>query len=83
MKFGKILCVFTFISVISFSALALGLPPASQPEEVGFSSQRLMRLTEAFQAEVDKGAIPGAVVLVARRGQGGLLRSYRISKSRK
>lgn len=69
MKFGKILCVFIFITVISFSALAQGLPRASQPEEVGFSSQRLLRLTEAFQAEVDKGAIPGAVVLVARKGK--------------
>ena len=83
LKFGKILCVFTFVTVISFSALAQGLPRASQPEEVGFSSQRLLRLTEAFQAEIDKGAIPGAVVLVAREGQGGLLRSYWISKSRK
>jgi len=69
LKFGKILCVFIFITVISFSALAQGLPRASQPEEVGFSSQRLLRLTEAFQAEVDKGAIPGAVVLVARKGK--------------
>ena len=29
----------------------------------------MTRLTEAFQAEVDKGAIPGAVVLIARRGK--------------
>jgi CubicO group peptidase (beta-lactamase class C family) len=50
-------------------ALAQGLPQASQPEEVGFSSQRLTRLTAAFQAEVDKGAIPGAVVLIARKGK--------------
>jgi CubicO group peptidase (beta-lactamase class C family) len=68
-KFGKILCVYTIATFISFSALAQGLPKASQPEEVGFSSQRLTRLTAAFQAEVDKGAIPGAVVLIARKGK--------------
>ena len=69
MKFGKILYVCTVATFISFSALAQGLPQASQPEEVGFSSQRLTRLMAAFQAEVDKGAIPGAVVLIARKGK--------------
>jgi hypothetical protein len=29
----------------------------------------LTRLTAAFQAEVDKGVIPGAVVLIARKGK--------------
>ena len=69
MKFGKILYVCAVATFISFSALAQGLPKASQPEEVGFSSQRLTRLTAAFQSEVDKGAIPGAVVLIARKGK--------------
>jgi CubicO group peptidase (beta-lactamase class C family) len=35
----------------------------------GFSSDRLKRVTDAFQSEVDKGAIPGAVVLIARNGK--------------
>ena len=69
MKFGKILYVCAVATFISFSALAQGLPQATQPEEVGFSSQRLTRLTAAFQSEVDKGAIPGAVVLIARKGK--------------
>jgi CubicO group peptidase (beta-lactamase class C family) len=54
---------------IAFSVFAQGLPKATQPEEVGFSSERLKRLTNAFQAEVDKGALPGAVILLARDGQ--------------
>jgi CubicO group peptidase (beta-lactamase class C family) len=69
LKFGKILYICAIATSISFSALAQGLPPASRPEEVGFSSQRLTRLTEPFQAEVDKGVIPGGVVLIARRGK--------------
>ena len=50
-------------------ALAQGLPMARSPEEVGLSSARLQRLTETFQAEIDQGTMPGAVLLVARRGK--------------
>ena len=53
----------------SFSALAQGLPKVSQPEEVGFSTERLNRIAKVYQADVDKGLIPGAVVLIARNGK--------------
>jgi len=46
-----------------------GLPTATRPEDVGFSSERLDRITKVFQADIDKGAIPGAVMLVARNGK--------------
>jgi CubicO group peptidase (beta-lactamase class C family) len=42
------------------------LPKLSRPEDGGFSSERLARITKLFQASVDKRAIPGAVLLVAR-----------------
>jgi CubicO group peptidase (beta-lactamase class C family) len=45
------------------------LANASQPEDVGFSSERPKRVTNAFQTDVDRGAIPGAVILVARDGK--------------
>jgi CubicO group peptidase (beta-lactamase class C family) len=51
------------------SALGQNLPEAKRPEDVGFSSERLVRLTKLFQADIDKGAIPGAVLLVARDGK--------------
>ena len=54
---------------VSFSAVAQGLPTASRPEDIGFSSDRLKRIANVFQAEVDKGAIPGAVILIARDGK--------------
>jgi CubicO group peptidase (beta-lactamase class C family) len=69
MKFRKVICMSAVATCIAFSALAQGLPKASQPEDVGFSSERLKRLTSAFQADVDKGTIPGAVVLIARNGK--------------
>lgn len=50
-------------------AQAAPLPRAAKPEEVGLSSQRLQRLTETFTADVNAERIPGAVVLVARRGK--------------
>ncbi|HEY7037431.1 MAG TPA: serine hydrolase domain-containing protein [Methylomirabilota bacterium] len=49
-------------------ALAQGLPSA-KPEEVGFSSARLARVTEIVKGEIAKGRYPGAVGLVARRGK--------------
>ncbi len=53
----------------SLSVVAQDLPKLSRPEEAGFSSERLGRLTQFFQSEVDKGAIPGAVLLVSRNGK--------------
>ena len=50
-------------------AQAAPLPRAAKPEEVGFSSERLQRLTETFSADVNAEKIPGAVVMVARRGK--------------
>ena len=51
------------------SVLAQDLSRTARPEDVGFSSERLGRITQYFQGEVDKGAIPGAVLLVARNGK--------------
>src|SRR5688500_4131913 len=43
--------------------------PTAKPEEVGLSSARLARIAEVLKADVERGRIPGAVVLVARRGR--------------
>jgi CubicO group peptidase (beta-lactamase class C family) len=45
--------------------------PHAKPESIGLSTVRLQRLSDAFRREVDKGTLPGATVLVARRGQVG------------
>ena len=58
------------LTVLAMSpAHAAPLPRAAKPEDVGLSSQRLQRLTEAFTADVNAEKIPGAVILVARRGK--------------
>jgi CubicO group peptidase (beta-lactamase class C family) len=76
MKFRYAMCMSAFVTCIAFSAFAQGLPKASQPEDVGFSSERLKRLADTFQADVDKGAIPGAVVLIARNGKVAYLEAF-------
>ena len=53
-----------FVSVVA----AEGLPNA-KPEEVGLSSERLGRLTQMLRTNIDAGEIPGAVLLIARRGK--------------
>ena len=43
--------------------------PAAKPEQVGLSSERLGRIVSRLRTDVDKGVIPGAVLLVARHGK--------------
>jgi CubicO group peptidase (beta-lactamase class C family) len=69
MKFGNLIFASLTAACVAFSAFAQGLPKAGQPEDVGFSSERLKRIASVFQGEVDKGVIPGAVILIARDGK--------------
>jgi CubicO group peptidase (beta-lactamase class C family) len=45
--------------------------PQAKPEQIGLSSARLQIMSDAFKREVDKGTLPGATVMVGRRGQIG------------
>jgi CubicO group peptidase (beta-lactamase class C family) len=45
--------------------------PHAKPEQLGLSSTRLQRMSDAFKREVDKGTVPGVTVMVSRRGQIG------------
>lgn len=50
--------------------LAFAQPlPTAKPEEVGLDPARLARIKTALEAEVEGNRIPGAVVMVARRGK--------------
>src|SRR5262245_42715999 len=68
LRFAAILVAALTLALVK-SALAQDLARAKTPEEVGLSSERLERLSAAFKAGVDKGEIPGAVVLIARKGK--------------
>jgi CubicO group peptidase (beta-lactamase class C family) len=45
--------------------------PQAKPEALGLSASRLQKASDAFRREIDKGTLPGATLLVARRGQIG------------
>ena len=50
--------------------------PMVKPEQAGFSADRLARLARTLQSEIDQKRMPGAVVLIARRGQIGYFESF-------
>ena len=70
---------FLFATIL---ALAAAAPAATQslqrgnPEELGFSTGRLQRITRVFQKYVDDQQLSGAVLLVARRGRIAYFESF-------
>ncbi len=51
-------------------------PARASPEEIGLSSVRLARLGEVLRGEIERGRVPGAVALIARRGRVGYFESF-------
>jgi len=43
--------------------------PRAKAEDVGFSSEKLNRIGQTLRADVERGRIPGAIVVVARKGR--------------
>ena len=62
----------TWLAALSgFSAIAVcgAELPTAEPESVGMSTERLLRIDAAMQRHIDAGNIQGAVTAVARRGK--------------
>ena len=57
------------LSFITAAPLRASELPTAKPEQVALSSERLGRITQALRADVERGRIPGAVVVVARKGR--------------
>jgi len=70
------------LKLLCIAGLLSGLPgwagdlPQVRPEEVGLSSQRLARIGEVLTTDIGKGRLPGAVALVARKGQVAYFESF-------
>ena len=64
---SKALIIATALMLVG-RAFAQDLPTA-QPETVDVSPERLSRIRAVLQKEVDTDRMPGAVVMIARRGQ--------------
>ena len=63
---GTVLCIAVLATAPVAWAQSL---QAAKPEDVGMSSQRLDRIGQAFKKEIEEGKIPGAVIMIARKGK--------------
>lgn len=68
-----------FASLLLLSASPAGRLPAITPARAGLSAEGLARLDAAMEGHVRARRIPGAVVLVARRGGVAYLKTYGVS----
>jgi|KBSSwiStaDraftv2_1062776.scaffolds.fasta_scaffold00540_28 CubicO group peptidase (beta-lactamase class C family) len=57
------------IALVLLSAPMLGQTTKAKPEDVGMSTERLKRVHELIQRNLDAGSFSGAVTLVARNGR--------------
>jgi CubicO group peptidase (beta-lactamase class C family) len=50
--------------------------PQTTPEDIGLSTAGLARLGSVMRAEIERGRVPGAVALIARRGRLAFFESF-------
>ncbi len=62
------LSFFLAATLLVHAAGAQSLQTAT-PEQVGFSTERLAKITQVFKQEVDQGKLPGAVLMIARKNR--------------
>src|SRR5215470_4090803 len=66
---SRVLCATLLLCLISLTQAQAQNLPTAKPEAVGLSSERLARVMTFVKNDVDKGVVPGAVLLVARHGK--------------
>ncbi len=66
-SFHRTRIIGTLVLALSLPAVAADLPTAS-PQSQGLSPTRLARIRDVIQSEINADRMPGAVVLVARKG---------------
>ncbi|MBI3208413.1 MAG: beta-lactamase family protein, partial [Candidatus Solibacter usitatus] len=57
------------VVLLSLGSLAAAPLTVGKPEESGLSAARLQRLSAAMRGYIERGEVPGTVMLVARRGR--------------
>ena len=70
--------------LLAIALVSLALPvhggaqplPVVAPKQVGLSAERLARIRPALETEIAKGTLPGAVVIVARKGKVAYFESF-------
>jgi CubicO group peptidase (beta-lactamase class C family) len=73
----KLSSVVAVVIFVLSASQAWGDPlPRAQPGAVGLSAERLDRVSRVLRSEIEKGKIPGAVALVARKGRIAYFESF-------
>jgi CubicO group peptidase (beta-lactamase class C family) len=65
----KTLCLAALLCLLAVGVAQAQSLQAVKPEQVGLSSERLGRIMTVLRNDVEKGAYPGAILLVARHGK--------------
>ena len=65
----RMLPVVTLVLAALLAPVVTKAQTVAPPESVGMSSDRLARLTASFRKEVDDKKLPGAVMMVTRKGK--------------
>jgi CubicO group peptidase (beta-lactamase class C family) len=71
-----LVCVVLVVFVCAASAALAKDLGTAKPESVGLSSERLKRIDAVLKADVEQGKIPGAVLLIARKGKIAYFKSF-------
>ena len=71
-RIGALVCAFVLVASVAWGRSL----PTVEPEKVGLSSERLQRIAQVFQQEIDQGRLPGAIVLIARKGEVAYFESF-------
>jgi CubicO group peptidase (beta-lactamase class C family) len=58
-----------FVFLLAANLAAAQTLTAAPPEQVGFSVERLARITQVLRDDIEAGAVPGVVLLIAREGK--------------
>lgn len=64
------------VTVTAQGQTPAGFRPAASPDAAGFSAERLARIDSMVTGAIAAGAIPGAVVFIARQGQVVMHKAY-------
>ncbi len=78
-----LVCVVLVIFVCAASAALAKDLGTAKPESVGLSSERLKRIDAVLKADIEQGKLPGAVLLIARKGKIAYFQSFGMQNKEK
>jgi CubicO group peptidase (beta-lactamase class C family) len=66
---AKLIALLSAVAFVSAPLAWARSLESGKPEDVGMSSERLAKIGEVFKKEIQDGKLPGAVIMIARKGK--------------